>query len=1218
MRLFYLKFSFVFLFLCYLLSLNVFGATTPSNTTLDRIVKDRVKDRTNPNKARLEKGGKNDVSKRDDVFPSTSKNKRKSSLLFKSFKKDNLREKTELSIISTSKDIQYFTTAFESKPVLGPDPFRFSISTSKDSVRVGEEFELTVTVDWVDFGINNGVMFLPEWYKYVLKVAMPKGFVQTGGDYTDYCTKTIDAQNPKAIFTIKGRFESVSQESTFKVLRGFEGAGDASEFIFKGEVSLILKENNIQAKNGKLKNEPKIPSSSSKVAGCSLVTPRISIGLGQGSNISYAITSQDSLYFILGQKIVLTSDYCPGIIRWSNGAVGNQVVVYPLVTTIYTMYCQTDSCTSANSKAVKVIKTTDCNKAYIGRPNVDYSGITKNIFINSGDSITLENKYNCTLYNSLTEYSDGTSIFPGGSRFAPTQNTKYSVRCKNGMCVSTTDTLNVLVKCGNVTTPTLTYFNGGDSEFPIHYVQANGCTGVIKWYNGNSSILEYLGTGNRILLADVPGNYFNNPIATCIVNNCASNLSDSFNYYSLIPFDPHIDYPQTIFPSINKPIYEIIKTACGESLIVNTSGCRSDKPKEIYIISKEGNLTNRVTTYRFEGTSVKIPIPINPSFSITQNTIFLECYAINNSKPTWIGLPNYFQYIQSMRDSTYKVTIKATNNTICTGGTGVLYAENCGGTVQWQNRIITGSWANNATGDTISVGPTVKTFYRAKCISTLCPNNPWSDSLSINIDPLLTAPDRPQRPYSYRPNYLYGDTLVNYSEDPFRPNGMQLQSSCNGTVVWSTGQEGFSAFVNPKVTTVYTTRCRANGCLSQPSQPLIVNVCNSLLPVVTLSKDTVNWCGDRNVTITVTGCPNSYYYGYSYDENGIATGIFNVDSVYTTYFGESTKFRVKCFSKSVGGCASPLSDLKTLYFVGPPKPIIKSNGREQTYLGRVSETDFCELQPINLRIDNCPGIVKWYTVSNTTGYLKYEGTGTTITFPNLPFAPGVVFRFTDNYAATCTVNNCESDRGNFSAFVFKAPTPVISTVSSNQVCNGANLSILSTSCNNNGDGVVVLNGITGSENVNISISKDTTFTAKCRLDYYGCISPNSNTLSFTVKPTPLQLTVSPTTLTICPGDTATLTASACVGYVQWSNGVNGQILKVVPSATTSYTAKCINSCAVAGPNSSPTTVTIQPLAKPVISALKSLLCSNGAHLDGTITLTATGCAYTVQWSNGLL
>jgi RHS repeat-associated protein len=1400
MRFFYLKFSFVFLFSCCFLGINALDAMTLTNTVLDGIVKDKVKDKTTPVKPRLEKGGKNDGAKKDDALSIASKHRRKSSVSSDNFKKENLREKIEVFSISNQRDIKPLITSFDSKQSVGPDPFRFSISSSKDSVQVGEEFELTVTVDWVDFGVNNGVRFLPEWYKYALKVVMPKGFTQTGGNYVDYCTKNVDAQNPQAVFKIEGVFESLQEDALFKVLRGFEGASSESDFIFKEAKSILVSQNifldNMLRKNRSgriaalclgqrpLKMEIKPTGSSNStnylpsitfdtrvtmpftgnnvylynrstsppvyscvlnvtplkidsativltnpfalqfataqtntkfkiyqafnfnaencdgVATCfdgfkfkvlnkncsdtlgtiqAFATNPISIGqtlnltsvyknpsgvvasLPGGATLSWfkggtLITSttypsingyangnysvkvtlgncqasstvnvivpcntlnipgliisnitpsgcqeyRDSIYTAPGQKVSLVNKaYCAGTTYWSNGATGIKIDVYPTVTTTYTAYCKDSSCVTANSNNIKVNVTTDCNKIQIGRPSLFTDN---NKLINLGDSLTLAVNGYCSAYNSVTEWTNGTTTILAGTKVAPTQNKNFYVRCKNGLCVSPYDTLRVFVKCGSVPVPTLSYYNEGSSTFPIHYAQANGCSGTVSWFNNNT----YVAQGNRFLLSEYPGQYLKYPKILCSVNGCSSDFSPQFNS-SLIPFDPNQDNTSTLSGSMNKiPNGNFYSFKCGESVIVNATGCRNDKPKAIYLLTPNEVTSNglgKVRTYLFEGTSIEIPIPINPNFNINNSEMFLECYANGNSNPTWVPIS---YNIEASRDNPYKVPIKATNNTICSGGTSVLYAENCGGTVQWQNRITTGSWANNASGDTISVSPPANTFYRAKCMSAQCPSNPWSDSLSINIDPLLTAPNRP---------VIVGDTLINYAlDDPWNPNGVAIRASCSGSIVWSTGQEGDLVYVRPSVTTSYTARCRYNGCLSQPSKPVVVYICAGLAPTITLSKDTVYWCGDRNVTITVSGCTNSIYVAYYYDETNRLLYSSYIDPVSTTYFASLTKIRIKCIPTVGSGCPTRLTDYKIINFVGPPTPVVKSNGRKET-LGTASSYGygyFCSGETTTLRVENCPGVVKWYTIQNGTGYNIYAATGTPFTPASVTFAPGETSKYSD-FKATCTVNSCESSTGGYTIYAAKPPTPSISTTSPNQICSGASIALTATGC----DGLIMWNGINGGSTMTINPVRDTTFTATCRNDYYGCESPNSNTLSFTIKPTPPQLTVSPTALTICPGDTATLTASACVGYVQWSNGVNGQVFKVVPSATTSYTAKCINSCAVAGPNSSPTNVTIEPLTKPVISALKTLLCSNGAHLDGTITLTATGCAYTVQWSNGL-
>ena len=246
MRNIYPKFSLAWIFVL-ILQLSSFAVDSNKPSSKDKVADKPVRNDRND---RNDKNDKNDKARKLEGLPNP--------VPAIKLPKRKIAPVTETSpVVTKSEDIRSLPVALATLPTkgvkpiptifnkpIGPDPFAFTISSNKDSVGVGEEFELTVRVDWVDFGINNGVKFLPEWYKYALKVTMPKGFVQTGGDYTDYCTKPVDAQNPQATFTIKGRFEFKPEETVFKVLRGFEGAGDESTFVFKGEKSVNLKLNN--------------------------------------------------------------------------------------------------------------------------------------------------------------------------------------------------------------------------------------------------------------------------------------------------------------------------------------------------------------------------------------------------------------------------------------------------------------------------------------------------------------------------------------------------------------------------------------------------------------------------------------------------------------------------------------------------------------------------------------------------------------------------------------------------------------------------------------------------------------------------------------------------------------------------------------------------------------------------------------------------------------
>ncbi|MCU0467396.1 MAG: polymorphic toxin-type HINT domain-containing protein [Arcicella sp.] len=257
MKNFYFQLS-LFLF-CLLMGTSL-GAT---NAIYSEEVKTPVKDKTKTEnlvpKDKKEGRNRNDRPKKEDVPLNTVKLKKKNTVVALPTLSTPLKEEEERTLpvelpLLTNKNIQLLSTNLGIQKNLGPDPFAFTITTDKDSVGINEEFEVSIKVNWVDFGVNSNIRFLPEWYKYVLKVVMPKGFLQTGGDYTDYCTKPVDVQNPETIFTIKGKFEYQPAEAKFTVLRGFEGSNDLSGFVWKGEKGIDFIKNSWeqdQCTNGK-------------------------------------------------------------------------------------------------------------------------------------------------------------------------------------------------------------------------------------------------------------------------------------------------------------------------------------------------------------------------------------------------------------------------------------------------------------------------------------------------------------------------------------------------------------------------------------------------------------------------------------------------------------------------------------------------------------------------------------------------------------------------------------------------------------------------------------------------------------------------------------------------------------------------------------------------------------------------------------------------------
>lgn len=144
---------------------------------------------------------------------------------------------------------------------------------------------------------------------------------------------------------------------------------------------------------------------------------------------------------------------------------------------------------------------------------------------------------------------------------------------------------------------------------------------------------------------------------------------------------------------------------------------------------------------------------------------------------------------------------------------------------------------------------------------------------------------------------------------------------------------------------------------------------------------------------------------------------------------------------------------------------------------------------------------------------------------------------------------------------------------------------------------------------NPSITGATSGTVKLRSISYqspGCTAPAAPGLS-----------ASPATIN--SGSSTTLTATGCSGgTINWSNGLGtGASQTVTPTTTTTYTATCtVNGCT--SPAGSVTVTVNQTCTSPSaptisVTSQNTTTCSDGSR---TVTLTATGCSGTVNWSNG--
>jgi len=120
--------------------------------------------------------------------------------------------------------------------------------------------------------------------------------------------------------------------------------------------------------------------------------------------------------------------------------------------------------------------------------------------------------------------------------------------------------------------------------------------------------------------------------------------------------------------------------------------------------------------------------------------------------------------------------------------------------------------------------------------------------------------------------------------------------------------------------------------------------------------------------------------------------------------------------------------------------------------------------------------------------------------------------------------------------------------------------------------------------------------------------------SFTVCPTPLQVNVVANPLTVCAGQSSTLTASGAVNY-NWNNGqFLGNPFVVTPNVTTTYTVVGTdnNNCTA----SATVTVTVNPAPEPPsVTPVNPVFCRG--QQNACFTATHPSNNVTFHWSNGI-
>ena len=378
-----------------------------------------------------------------------------------------------------------------------------------------------------------------------------------------------------------------------------------------------------------------------------------------------------------------------------------------------------------------------------------------------------------------------------------------------------------------------------------------------------------------------------------------------------------------------------------------------------------------------------------------------------------------------------------------------------------------------------------------------------------------------------------------------------LNASGASAYTWQPGGlSGSTVNVCPTVSTTYTvTGTSAAGCTATAATTVSVNP----LPAVTLTATPPAICQGASTTVTASGAQTYVWMPGNLQGNSV---VLN-PSATTTYTITGT---------SAAGCTGSASITITVY----NNPIVNATA-----------------SPASVCSGNCSSL----TASGASTYTWQPGG---LSGSNVSVCPltSTIYTVTGTSAQGCSASQ--------TATVGVYTNPVVSTLpSSGAVCPGSCISISGSGAVNytwSGPNISPASGTT----VTACPSAQTTYTVT-GTDANGCTGTGTVTIS--INPN-LSLGISPSSPSICTGDSITINLSGAVSY-SWNPASNispagSSSWHVFPSSTTTYTVSGTNGYGCTGSGS--VTITVHPIPGSSFTVV-SPVCNLGSS---TIAYTGSG------------
>jgi large repetitive protein len=902
------------------------------------------------------------------------------------------------------------------------------------------------------------------------------------------------------------------------------------------------------------------------VAGCKGLLDSIQVIVK--ANIPKIIASPAEI--CQGKSTTLTASDCiNGVYKWSTGVTANSIIVSPIQSTSYEVFCMNVSGTSEPTKVNVTVYPTPAKISISTNPTVIYTGDSTIVTTKGCSDSIYWVGIDLTLTNNF-----GIPRYPPIISDRPTKTKWYKAYCVSPQfCEGPADSVQVIVKANipKVVASAAEICQGEKST-----LTASGCVnGTYKWstgVTGNSIIVTPSQTTSyEVVCENISGisepaivkvTVKNSPPApTLSASKININTGETVNLYASGCYGSVVwsNGQKGTTISVTPTQTTTYKAHCNEN---GCDGAESSITIGVYspIPTIEGShkeicAGNEVTLTAFgcngsinwsTGANNTITIKVNPTQTTTYEAVCNT--TAGSSAPAKFTVTVYG----------YPSAPSVNGATIVVGNYATLNASGCSGSYLW---------STGAISQSITVNPTNYTEYKVRCIQNGCPSPEATAAVNV-ISPnseVWASPDK----------ICKGESTKLFAK------------GCNGTYKWSTGETGESISVKPTQTTQYNLLCSTNAGDGSPAYVTVTVFDIPNKPVI---------FGDTLITSGKTATLKAVCSSSAVKWNtGATTETITVKPSVTTWY--------KAFCTSAQGCIGATDSIRVK--VSTPPIVIVPEDKPVKLVNKRKAIEICEGEKPKLNLIGCETSSKvvWNTGETT----------------RLIFVSPIK---NTSYWASCT-DIVGTKYDSLDVIVFPKPKITLSSATDTvKTISGKPTTLKVLGCNGKVTWIA-------DNNVNIQVSSDTLqviptvptkiYKAFCT-NLNGCNSDSLKIVVVAIPPKPkLEVIEDGKTLskvTICEGSNVEIKASGCPSNTNYiwdilrgdntKESFKGDVYNGVFSQKNTYVVYCSYK-----ENSNIRGDTVKLVLTPTPITLENVIVYPNPTYD-VIKITSDGCLHGVK------